>query len=72
MEDESILVEDDEYISVDVLELELELGLEVVSVIVVESSLASIAKDEVFFCSFLFMWIFSSSGSAGNKSGWTK
>ena len=65
-------MEDDEYISVDVLELELELELEVVSVIVVESSLASIAEDEVFFCSLLFMWIFSSSGSAGNISGWTK
>ena len=61
-------MEDDEYISVDVLELELE----VVSVIVVESSLASIAEDEVFFCSSLFMWTFSSSGSAGNISGWTK
>lgn len=63
-------MEDDEYISVDVLELELE--LEVFSVNVVESSMASIAEDEVFFCSLLFMWIFSSSGSAGNKSGWTK
>ena len=68
MEDESILVEDDEYISVDVLELELE----VVSVNVVESLLASIAEDEVFFCSLLFMWIFSSSGFAGIMSGWTK
>ena len=68
MEDESILVEDDEYISVDVLELELE----VVSVNVVESLLASIAEDEVFFCSLLFMWSFSSSDSAGNISGWTK
>ena len=60
-------MEDDEYISVDVLELELE--LEVVSVNVVESSLASIAEDGVFFCSSLFIWIFSSSG---NMSGWTK
>ena len=68
MEERSILVEDDEYISVDVLELELE----VVSVNVVESSLASIAEDEVFFCSLLFMWSFSSSDSAGNISGWTK
>ena len=65
-------MEDDEYISVDELELELELELEVVSVNVVELSMASIAEDEVFFCSLLFMWIFSSSGSAGNISGWTK
>ena len=63
-------MEDDEYISVDVLELELE--LEVFSVNVVESSMASIAEDEVFFCSLLFMWIFSSSGFAGIMSGWTK
>ena len=61
-------MEDDEDISVDVLELELE----VVSVNVVESLLASIAEDEVFFCSLLFTWIFSFSGSAGNISGWTK
>ena len=61
-------MEDDEDISVNVLELELE----VVSVNVVESSLASIAEDEVVFCSLLFMWIFSSLCSAGNISGWTK
>ena len=72
MEDGSILVEDDENTCVDELELELELELEVVSVNVVESSLASIAEDEVFFCSLLFTWIFSFSGSAGNISGWTK
>ena len=72
MEDGSILAEDDEYTSVDVLELELELELEIVSVYLVESSMASIPEDEVFFCSLLFMWIFSCSDSAGNKSGWTK
>ena len=65
-------MEDDEYISVDELKLELELELEVFSVNVVESLLASIAEDEVVFCSLLFMWIFSSSCSPGNKSGWTK
>ena len=66
---------EEEYTSVDELEectsVDV-LVLEVVSVNVVESSLTSIAEDEVFFCSLLFMWIFSSSGSAGNISGWTK
>ena len=66
---------EEEYTSVDELEectsVDV-LVLEVVSVNVVESSLASIAEDEVFFCSLLFTWIFSFSGSAGNISGWTK
>ena len=66
---------EEEYISVDVLEectsVDV-LVLVVVSVNVVESSLASIAEDEVVFCSLLFMWIFSSSCSPGNNSGWTK
>ena len=67
MEEEYTSVDElEEFTSVDVL------VLEVVSVNVVESLLASIAEDEVFFCSLLFMWSFSSSDSAGNISGWTK
>ena len=67
MEEEYTSVDElEEFTSVDVL------VLEVVSVNVVESLLASIAEDEVVFCSLLFMWIFSSSCSPGNKSGWTK
>ena len=66
---------EEEYTSVDELEectsVDV-LVLEVVSVNVVESSLASIAEDEVFICSLLFMWIFLFSGSAGIISGWTK
>ena len=67
MEEEYTSVDElEEFTSVDVL------VLEVVSVNVVESSLASIAEDDVVFCSLLFMLIFSSSCSAGNISGWTK